>query len=447
MNAMNKLLERSKKLARLLAERGRRALDPIPVTPLGVAVIAGASASLYYLGIKRVDLVVLAMSAVALGVALLCLLAVSITALALKLSLRRSLSKQSGTLSLECGFPTRVGFSLPSLWWIPFVSVSWRWLSPSAVIRMVRERRRLHEESTPQRRGLYDEVLRRVEVSDPFGLARCAFRVRDPRAVRALPSVGALKRVEVVRTLAPGEDNANPKGGPDGERADMRAYAPGDPIKFVLWKVFARTGDLVLRAPERAVSPAKQTTAYLVAGPCDEAAAGVARLLVETHSLGARWVLGADGSDEEARGPQQAMELIARSGMTAPEQGAQGLGPFLKRHATAGGRIVVLVPGARGPWLERAQAAVARAGLQGVEFIVCTDGVAPSSKRSKLARWLLDERPRDARGDEHGESSPTQDDLRAVCAALSGARAAVMIVDRKAGRVFGEAHRRALEAA
>jgi hypothetical protein len=441
-----KLLERLKVLFAKARSLARRVVDPFPITPLGLAVIAGAGAALYYLGVKRVDLVVLAMCVVALGVAAICVIAVSLTALALKLALSRAAKSQSGTLSLECGFPTRVGFSVSSLWWVPFVTVSWKWLSPIASVRAVRERRRLHEESTPARRGLYDQVVRRIEVGDPFGIARCAFRVTDPRAVRALPSVGSLKRVEVVRTLAPGEDISNPKGGPDGERADMRAYSPGDPIKFVLWKVFARTGDLILRSPERAFSPAKQTTAFLVTGVGDEAAAGVARLLVETNSLGSKWVLGADGSDDDARGPQQAMELIARSGKTRPEDGALGLGAFLKRHATAGGRIVVIVPATPGPWLDRARSAVSQAGGAGVEFIVCADGVAPVSKQSKLKRWLVDEEPRE-RESSAGDPLPTQDELRKVCASLANQRGSVLIVDRRAGRVYGDAHRRALEAA
>jgi hypothetical protein len=441
-------LERARNVMRRGQRLARRVSDPVPLTPLGLAALVGGGASLYFLGIKRVDLVVLAMSVVAVAVAVLCLLAVSITAVVLKLAMRRSIDEASGTRSLECGFATRLGFSVSSLWWVPFVTVSWRWVSPRATVRLVRERRRLHEECIPTRRGMFEQVERRIEVSDPFGFARCAFRVIDPRAVRALPSVGALKRVEVVRTLSPGEDISDPRGGPDGERSDMRAYAPGDPIKFVLWKVFARSGDLVLRSPERAFSPAKQTTAYLVAGAGDEAAAGLARLLVETNSLGTRWVLGADGSDEDARGGPQAMELIARSGMVPAEQGAAGLGKFLERHATGGGRVVVIVPGVPGPWLDRARAAVGRAGQGRVEVFVCIDGVTPESTRSALARVLFDEaRPAAEALATEGEVLPSRAELRAVCDALAGSRAAVTIVDRRAGRVFGDAHRRALEAA
>ncbi len=428
-----------------------RIVEPIPVTPLGIVVLTGSSLALYYLGYKRVDLVVLAMSAVAVAVSGVSILAVAMTALVMKLIIRSRLAKASGTLGLECGFPTRVGFSLPSLWWVPFVNIQWKWLSPMASVRLVSERRRLHEEVTPERRGMYESVLRRVEIRDPFGLARCSFRVLDPRAVKALPTVGALKRVEVVRTLSPGEDMPNPKGGPDGERADMRAYSPGDPIKFVLWKVFARTGALVMRSQERAFSPAKQTTAYLVSGAADEAAAGVTRLLVETNSLGSKWVLGADGSNEEAKSPQQAMELIARSGMCSEDDSAVGLGAFLKRHAVAGGRVVVMVPAKPGPWLARAVAAAGQingANKGGsVEFIVSIDGVAATEKRGAFAKWFYREVEQTELSAAEAELLPTKEQLREVTSSLAASRSAVLIVDRRAGRVFGEAHRRALEAA
>lgn len=118
----------------------------------------------------------------------------------------------------------------------------------------------------------------------------------------------------------------------------------------------------------------------------------------------------------------------------------------MKRHATAGGRIVVIVPATPGPWLDRARAAAAQAGVAGVEFIVCADGVAPAKKQSKLAKWLVDEEPRERETDA-GDPLPSQDDLRRVCAAVANKSGAVLIVDRRAGRVYGDAHRRALEAA
>ena len=120
-------------------------------------------------------------------------------------------------------------------------------------------------------------IVRRIEISDAFGLAKVALRATEERAVRSLPSVGALKQMSVVRSIASGEDMPFPGGQPEGERADLRRYVPGDPVRFVLWKVFAKSRQLVVRTPEQAISPARQTYAYVVAAEADEPAAGTAR--------------------------------------------------------------------------------------------------------------------------------------------------------------------------
>ena len=58
---------------------------------------------------------------------------------------------------------------------------------------------------------------------------------------------------------------------------------------------------------------------------------------------------------------------------------------------------------------------------------------------------LLMDEPERREGDL--DPLPTQEQLRVVCATLASQRGGVMIVDRRAGRVYGDAHRRALEAA
>ena len=68
-----------------------------------------------------------------------------------------------------------------------------------------------------------------------FALTKIAFLHRELRAVRAVPSIGALKQIQVLRSISSGEDTYNPEGSPDGERIDMRSYSPGDPIRFEVW--------------------------------------------------------------------------------------------------------------------------------------------------------------------------------------------------------------------
>ncbi len=425
---------------------GRTALDLFPFTPLGLLVLGGSALALFSYGIRRIDLVLLVMGVVGLALGVLALLVVAGTAVGVWLSLR----KRSGgeTLRLECGYATRTGFSVSNLWYVPFVKVRWEWVTPEAKVTLVPLRRRLHEEITPGRRGIYESIVRRVEVGDAFGLTRIAFKCTEHRALRLAPSVGSLKQMHVVRSIAGGDNVSHPAGPPEGERADMRHYAPGDPIKYVLWKVYARSRVLVVRTPERAISPVRQTVAYLVAGDADEPAAGAARVAVDSGALGAEWVLGADGNDGYARSVPQAMEVLAKSAHTSPEQQGAGLGRFLNAATPGGsvGRAVVFVPATPGPWLDRVLAAVRSRSVPNqavspVEFVVCADGISRRPKPTLFARLAL--KP-DGEGDGRGPVHAAE--LAKVVGALSSARSRVLIVDRAAGRVYAEGHQRALEA-
>lgn len=426
----------------------RRVVELYPFTLLGLAVLGAAAFALFQVGIKRSDLILLVLGLSALVVGALCLIATSITALVLYLALRKSVGNEK--LGLECGFSTRSGFSLSSLWYVPFVHVGWSWIDPEAKVELVRHNRRLHEVVTPTRRGLCEEIHRRIDVGDAFGLTKISFRMREARSVRFYPSVGALRKMDVVRSIASGEDMPHPGGQPEGERADLRRYNPGDPVRFILWKVFAKSREVMIRTPERAIAPARQTCAYMVTGKSDEAAAGAARVAVESGSLGTSWVLGTDGSTEVAKAKANALEALAKSSHCPEDQWGAGLMAFLNKHALTGNaRVVVFVPGEPGPWLERV-AAAARAKASAsrrspVEFVVCTDGMTRDPKVSWLNAVAFNAPAHDADGS--GPALTKNSHVSTVVNTLVATRASVLLVDRRAGRVFGENHRRALGAA
>ena len=436
---MRKILQRVLKAV-------RTAVDLFPFSLLGVLCAGGAALSLLYYGVRRIDLVLLVIGAVGLVIAALALVTTVPAAIIAWRRLRRLPEEES--LRLECGFHARTGLRVRRLWWMPFAKVSWTWAHPGATVRLVRERWDLLEEIVPERRGLTDHIVRRVEVGDAFGLTRIAFSVRQKRTVRFAPSVGALRTMHVVRSVAGGEDMSHPEGPASGERVDMRHYTPGDPIRFVLWKVFARSRQLIVRTPERAISPVRQTVAYLVAGDGDEPAAGAARMAVDSGALGSEWVLGADGADVVAKTGTQALEILARSAHASPTAAGAGLKDFLTRATPASvGRAVVFVPARPGPWLDRVIAAVrARSGTNlpysGVEFVVCVDGIVSPDRRAWLAK--IAQRRVQPKGAVLPASS---DEVAKVIAALSSLRSRVLLVDRVKGRVYAEGQRRSLEAA
>lgn len=418
-----------------------RALGPFPLTPLGLLVLGACAYALLEYGLEHIDLVLLVIGAVGLGIGAFGLIATITAALILWLHQRRKTKsgQVEGALDVECGYPVPTGFWLPRLRWIPFIAINWRWLEPEAQVRVVAKGGQLREEVIAAKRGHVGAVVRELEVGDIFGISQIRLRLKDQRKVRFVPSVGQLKRVDVIRGMAGGEDISHPDGPQEGELYDLRHYSPGDPIRFVLWKVFARTRQLVVRAPERALSPIRQTCAYLVAGEGDEPAAGAARLAVEHGSFGSDWVLGADGSRDDATRKDQAIDVLARSAEVERRSGGKGLGEFLQRRSHgAVGRAVVFVPGRPGPWMDTVIEQSKSLGKRGrIEFVVGTDGIVSAPKRKWLARVALRDAPPPALP---GATAPvTTEQVGEVVRVLSNI-GRVIVVDRASGRVFAGGH-------
>ena len=404
----------------------RQARGLFPATWAGVLVAVGSAWAMRGLGMGRQDLILLIVGLVGLAVILWSVLAVMVGA-AVVAWRGRSVATMHA-LELECGVCRKVPFTLPNLWWLPFVEVDWKWVRPPVSLTLTRTGGQLTERITPTRRGLVECIDRQIEVGDTFGLATIHFHHRQECALRFLPSTGGLRNVQVVQGMAGGDVLGHPAGDPVGDRIDMRRYGQGDPIRYVLWKVFARSRELMVRTQELALAPTQQTVAYLVIGTADQAAAGAARVAVDHGALGGDWQLGVDGTDQIADAPMTALDLIVRSGALGPEQGGAGLQRFLNSVSSTGvRRAVVFVPPRPGPWLERVKAVAVAGGVgERMEFVVCTDGFS-RQKRSALSTILL----KPGETDDRADSAALRDVLRALSSAGS-----VMVVDRAAGKVF-----------
>ncbi len=422
-------------LVAMIPDRGRgrllRPLDAFPLTPLGCLALAAGWLAVREYGRLRQDLILYVAGYGVMALVGLSLLLVSATAIVLRLRWRPPTPSDE---RVEAGAVVATGFALPSLWWLPFVSLRWQWLAPGGVaVRAVPDHGRLREEVVHGERGEHDRTLRRVVVEDVLGLARVALRLAQPAARTVLPARGRPPTAPLLQALAGGDAVSHPLGPPDGDLVEMRRYVPGDPMKRVLWKTFARTRALMVRLPERAVSPTHRTLAYLVAGDGDEPAAALARVAVEAGTLGSEWRFGADGSTEDARRAVDALLPIVRS-RAARAQGGEGFGPFLARNSEFGaGRCVLFTPGRPGPWLALVAAEVRRRPGR-VEALVGIDGVRDAS-RAGLTRWLL-------RPEEADEGAPLADEVDAVARALLAAGAVVTVIDRPSGRLHGRFARR-----
>ncbi len=415
----------------------RRAADTVPLTWRGALVALLAGLALWRYGYGDLDLLLFVVGVS--GLVLVVLAAVAVTGAAVTLR-RRIEPAPLGTRRLEAGSRIRTGFRVPALARVPLVKIRWRWLEPGGVdCRALPRGRWLQEEALARRRGQVAGIRRRFAVSDAFGLTAVAWERIDPGALTILPDVGQLKNMPVVQPRAAAEGLPHPMGAPEGDRMEIRRYVPGDSVRNILWKTFARTRQLNVRIPEKSVEQARKTVAYLLTGPDDEAAAAAARVALESEALGLSWLFGADGTAEPAESLEPALQAIARSGSYRQNGGRRGsaaggngsptggLAAFLGGQQLHGEtHCIVFAPARSGPWTAEALA-VTRNFSGAVSFVLGTDGVVRKSPVPLWRRFLFTDEPK--RG-------ITTDELSDLLRVFAAAGSSALVVDRASGRSF-----------
>lgn len=423
---------------RRAAGYARRARGWFPLTNLGLAVTLIAAGTYWGFAKPHADHALSLAAQMALLLVALALAGVLVGVLLVSFRLRR-LSAQGSALTFEARRGFARGLELSSLPWLPVLELSWRWAAPIGVdVTLVRSGGRLREEVSSPGRAQVSEVVRVFVLEDGFGLARWELRHTEARELRILPALGRLRQAPLLESLAAGDDLPHPRGRSAGDRVDMRRYVRGDPLRLALWKVYARTGQLMVRTPERALAQSVRVVAYLPAAEGDEAAAAVARWAIEGGTLGEQWWFNADGSEGWTSDVSEAVQRIMRSRHVRDESrgGGEGLSGFLKQaHTIQEARIVVFVPGRPGPWLERVARQVQR-HARNVSCVVGIDGLKAENDAPKLWARAQAALRRPLPPDPEVEAQVTPDQLQVVCRRLQRAGAEVAVLDREAGRVM-----------
>lgn len=417
-----------------------RAADVFPWRPLALLLGALAYVSLAVLAYERLDIVFLV-----LGYGVVGLLAMATTftlaaAILVKIRLRRSRRSDPRELEMETERPQPSGFVMPGYAWLPLVRVRWEVervgqdLAQDADLDVVvtRAMGQTREALVAHDRGELGPLRRRVVVEDVFGLCRLAMRQVDPLHLEVLPHTGALGRLPVLTTFAGGDEWPHPMGVAEGDRVELRRYAPGDPARFIHWKVFSRTRKLMVRMPERALTRARRTIAYQVAGPADDASAAAARVALARQAFGDDWTFAADGSSATST-VAEASAAIVRSA-SHRDRGAAQLQRFVREAEKQGpAAVVIFAPPEPGVWLDRVVATL-RARPGRCRVVIAVDGLARESER----RWTR----------VFAEPAPlagaSLQRLDAVLNVLGRERAEILVLDRRSGSVLSDAHRAAV---
>lgn len=413
----------------------RHATDLVPPTWHGSLVALFAGLSLWFYGFGALDLVLFTIGIAGLVLVVVSALVVGGAALYLRRRLRHP---SSDVQRLEAGSAIRTGFSVPALARLPLVKIRWQWLDPAGVETKIRPvGNLLIEEVVATHRCQVTGIRRRFTVHDAFGLSRVAWEREAPSPLTILPHVGRLRHMPVVQSMAAAEGMAHPIGAPEGDRMEIRRYTPGDSMRNIMWKTFARTRQLNVRMPEPSIDRSRKTVAYLVSGPDDEAAAAAARAALEAGALGEQWLFGADGTHHATSRLDAALDAIARSGSFGANGDfpPSGLRAFL-RNARLEGEVhcIVFAPARPGQWTNEILEA-ARSYPGAVSFVLGTDGVVRASPLPLWRRLLFTEEP---------PGGTPAEELTAVLRILGSAGCPALVIDRASGRAYGQAHQRAL---
>lgn len=117
---------------------------------------------------------------------------------------------------------------------------------------------RVFVELTPLRRGVIRLHDLRVMLPDPFGLFQKCAKVKAPAStLMVLPRRYPLPPIELPGNAAfkiTGETNTNAIGN-SGEFVGLRDYRPGDPLRQIHWKSWARTGRPIVKELEDTFYP------------------------------------------------------------------------------------------------------------------------------------------------------------------------------------------------
>jgi hypothetical protein len=408
-----------------------------PLTLRGTITLGLTAIVLKVYGYGSMDLVVFSLAICALAILIFSLFCAVVSGIVMQRRIHNDLRRRAEghePILAEAGFPNETGFSLPAPNFLPLVKLSWRIVYPDYLPTRIRvsSDQRLLEEIIPRKRCKSDTVIRAFTVSDVLGFCRYSWRQTQEVPCMVLPRTNTVKPLPLLRSLTAEDGIPNPSGDPDGDRMEIRPYVPGDSVRNIMWKVYARNRQLNVRLAEKSVFHSRRTVAYLLSSSNDEAAAAVARIALESGVLGENWAFAADGAEQACDSLPAALEALARSRAIGSAH-AYGLDHFLDSAvANAGAHCIVFAGAELAPWLGPLKNTIARYSGQ-FSLVLATDGLEDIPRPGLWqCLFLADGRKRN----KDGENGGSRAELLKLLTELSQLVESTLIVDRKTGLSF-----------
>lgn len=174
--------------------------------------------------------------------------------------------------------PVRIAVSLPPLRILPLTSLDLIIESPhtdlpNVALRVTgvdsRERQLAIDMRLPHR-GSWDLSAVRCELRDVAGLCRYCWTQPLSIAVVVAPPVVTETRLPLISSTQRQGDMVPDTLNRQGDPFDIKAYHPSDGMKKIVWKAFAKRGELLSRHPEASMTPEGYIVMLVVARTEDD---------------------------------------------------------------------------------------------------------------------------------------------------------------------------------
>lgn len=163
-------------------------------------------------------------------------------------------------------------------------------------------------------------------LSDVLGITVFSWRTDAPETAQSItvyPPLANSAGVPVIASSYREGDSISHPIDHHGDYYDIKRYHPSDGMNKLLWKLFARSGDLLSRKPEESVSPEGQTVAFCLATRADDPlAAAFVRYLEQAESNDTAIIASCLGGSDAplARSATQMQELLVAAAFNVPER-------------------------------------------------------------------------------------------------------------------------------
>jgi hypothetical protein len=259
-----------------------------PFTFRGLLALVLSAIALHLFAIPQSDLVAYMLGGITLG--LLAFATIVAFIIRIRLGLKLKGNGHFDSLDPRSQIPVRAGILLRNAKVAPyfFLSIK-REFDHSGVLAPTHQLsgsdepdvRQLVDSVVFPHRGLWSLQKLNCSLEDSLGFIRFTWDIVIHGAVEVSAPKLDIRPLPIIAASSQAGDQLDQARERSGDLYDTKQYDPSDGVSRILWKTFAKSGDLFVRRPEPAVIPEGEVALYLIARREDDHVAGAAESYIE----------------------------------------------------------------------------------------------------------------------------------------------------------------------